>query len=1787
MAAVARQAPSPSYGGQGYQTYHQHHEAFHQQAYHQQHYPPQGQEYLPMQMSPTASHGTASAAVASASPARPTAPPFLPNGCLRHGHGKIVTMGFGTYEGQVRHNKATGNGRFSNLNGDVYEGQWLNDKKHGRGIYRNADGCYYEGQWEDDVKSGEGIETRTDGSTYQGQNWAGKKHGQGIYRSADKTVFEGRFVMDMIDGEGKCTFADGRIYTGQWQQNRMSGEGQMLWPTGQMYKGQYEHGQKSGIGTFSWPDGKSYYGQWVQGRQHGIGTYTDPTGKSWTGHWDSGRRVNQLTPAGLSPMQAEELRRQEAEEEAVERAKTAKLWKSKCDLQLSIEKGELSRDLLKELGGTRHGLPSGVFRLFEKLNLLEGCDLHSGEERNQITWSLKNCSPVFQDDQLQQYFVWLAGSMLVNKELLESYSQLQGSALLMRSAERQAVRRYLCVAWLAQDVLQQWANMAPADRKFFDDASVKLAKSTEWTDLELHEVQGILDRVRGRYIILEKVIKNREPKNVSFFLRQTPLDVLRTTWEDPKVSDQSASKACFFDLYEPLVEMGDRQALSELIEKLVEAYMWGNTDPSDALKQFMATGALLRPQRLKRSFLIHFVTVWNAKENEIRRGDYVRRDRLDSDGKSQDSTPKGGGGPSRWFRWTKRKTTSPSEDEQMSPLSPASKPTDLSITLIELALNDFGVRHPSMTPEDTDALKELFEAALLLTSGDSVHDWAKRLPIVRLELCCMLLEEVVSSHIATILRTAANKTSNLRYNEEEAKRLVADTEKWTHDHFSSPFWPERREHRLLRSIECCQLLRMYAKLDMSIGGSTIWKLIRELEADDADSNDCRAAVFCRICPPGSAIVAAIGQEVQRTLAPRCLPKEEIEKLLSYSGFFDPDIQSFLTNEYAANAVRQNLDGDADFHLLLLAIVKITSLKAVKRKQSPETVMMDVSTMCQANRFTLESTRKVCDEVIARKSKDFLPDGNGSGGFSLASFRECVSRLQLASDIIEFKSKGSHIETKKLIDSVKGVVGSFLQFPLCTWETNLGSLDTIVFFLEYMGKEDLSLAYQKLDADIQSALGDPAKKDDQRRNMLLKQLLDVVKLVYTQPLVELDVNNIAELQNVDIAQVIIGSAKKLRQEVRWCGVTFTPADWDDIISIAGTTAAAMREKFNVLMIPHHTQMITLIMLAIRTCGVGVPKLPKTMLGRVGTGEGKSWIIGMLAAFVVKRGRRLRAGLRAHVVIDNSTLKSRDFDTVSLFFEKLGIRASKKEEHLHNTAYEVVYCTGAEIWAQCRERQELGHSEEFEKTLQKVVLIVDEVDGLIIDGDANIQYMYPDDTLSDYADHWLRLLENGFNPEEPQEGDELLTEELKVALQKVHEAYYEAKEALRGRDFEWRGGFMYMVDKATGMIKVGWWDLWYEIRYWIDTQWEGRVTYKCIKSILCKKHCFTQYSCIFGLTGSLGQKAEQKFLAQHYDAVVFNVPYFLDTCRRGDGSQQCKPVVRSLNRGDIVQPSEEAQIEKVVDLACSKVGEVPVLIIAKDQSKVEEVASRINARLGTSDSDPSHERVLKLLEDPGNPETFVKLVDMATQPLWTDASKKGNKAWRISVTTAEGGRGHDYRVVDPAVDEKGGLLLILMWVSWSQREWVQFLGRTARQDHQGQVAVYLNGQSREVSDIPDAVDLRNPDQVVQTILAAGDAKMKVKCDKVGTHISRGTLMHRLTARYWRQQMQVGSTTQKQENVWRRLCRHYLADSCNEEILKQEFAAAFPPDEYLGVGAPPDSRCTGLTLGTNARGGRLVML
>ena len=88
-----------------------------------------------------------------------------------------------------------------------------------------------------------------------------------------------------------------------------------------------------------------------------------------------------------------------------------------------------------------------------------------------------------------------------------------------------------------------------------------------------------------------------------------------------------------------------------------------------------------------------------------------------------------------------------------------------------------------------------------------------------------------------------------------------------------------------------------------------------------------------------------------------------------------------------------------------------------------------------------------------------------------------------------------------------------------------------------------------------------------------------------------------------------------------------------------------------------------------------------------------------------------------------------------------------------------------------------------------------------------------------------------------------------------------------------------------------------------------------------------------------------------------------------------------------------------------------------------------------------------------EEWQTLIDDATKRLGTADDHR----CRVTVTDRFGGRGHDFRVVDKEANANGGMLVIATSIP-DEREWIQWKGRTARQDRPGQFHVVLNTKAK---------------------------------------------------------------------------------------------------------------------------------
>jgi len=91
-------------------------------------------------------------------------------------------------------------------------------------------------------------------------------------------------------------------------------------------------------------------------------------------------------------------------------------------------------------------------------------------------------------------------------------------------------------------------------------------------------------------------------------------------------------------------------------------------------------------------------------------------------------------------------------------------------------------------------------------------------------------------------------------------------------------------------------------------------------------------------------------------------------------------------------------------------------------------------------------------------------------------------------------------------------------------------------------------------------------------------------------------------------------------------------------------------------------------------------------------------------------------------------------------------------------------------------------------------------------------------------------------------------------------------------------------------------------------------------MCTPYMYNKYECIFGLTGSVGGQAERDYIEKTFNAVPYQVPLFLTTCR-GSGK------IPARNKGVIIEQNMEAMIRKVCDLTIENYQKVPVLIITQ--------------------------------------------------------------------------------------------------------------------------------------------------------------------------------------------------------------------------------------------------------------------
>lgn len=616
---------------------------------------------------------------------------------------------------------------------------------------------------------------------------------------------------------------------------------------------------------------------------------------------------------------------------------------------------------------------------------------------------------------------------------------------------------------------------------------------------------------------------------------------------------------------------------------------------------------------------------------------------------------------------------------------------------------------------------------------------------------------------------------------------------------------------------------------------------------------------------------------------------------------------------------------------------------------------------------------------------------------------------------------------------------------------LGHLETMLFFLKYAKSEDLSLTHQEF------------KKQTNILNPAVSGYLDWAQREYRPGKELVDLSRSHSLMDTSDVSAVL-QAMRPAQNSSFSGL-------DIFREIFYQWALCMRKQFNLLVLPHHTQVVCLLAFQ-RFLEAPVDDQIRALIAQVGTGEGKSMIVAALAIYVVVALKK-----KVHVVVDDETLLDRDFAAFRKLFESFNVLEDGKRRPLRamlcvseerlaaakgspglaarvDGSADICYCEAKHVQSFyasiARSEQD---SRDFDSYSGRV-LILDEVDALVIDEEPNEPFVYPNRELSQLATKVAQALLEGATPA----SDSLarLRSGHPAASRVVHEM---CKEWDRGQKMVPGEDFVYSKESGrycalqSGRANHKAWSLALECRNFKDSLGK-EIFYQERLFVMSRPRVFRRYHRILGLSGSIGSDPERRFLQETYRAAFFEVPPFLKTCR---GSPFHEPLPAKLGSSQApiyVEETTEAQTSRIAEVAFEARDRVPVLIIARDRVHADHLVESLQAAARSRGLGATSEDVVRSLSRTlyeAEPEQWKENLNRATMPLGQEQGR--NKSWRITVTDRRGGRGTDYRVDDSDVDGGGGLLLIPAVVPTSQREWTQFLGRTARQDRRGQFCAVL--------------------------------------------------------------------------------------------------------------------------------------
>lgn len=293
--------------------------------------------------------------------------------------------------------------------------------------------------------------------------------------------------------------------------------------------------------------------------------------------------------------------------------------------------------------------------------------------------------------------------------------------------------------------------------------------------------------------------------------------------------------------------------------------------------------------------------------------------------------------------------------------------------------------------------------------------------------------------------------------------------------------------------------------------------------------------------------------------------------------------------------------------------------------------------------------------------------------------------------------------------------------------------------------------------------------------------------------------------------------------------------------------------------HHTQSICYLILTKLMRDAQIPgRNGQCAIAKVGTGEGKSLIIAMLAVYAVLVHKK-----KVHIVSSNAVLRDRDLENYKKFFNAF-VKDVATGEHISSGAWDassdtdIMYCLYIDIASQYIRKMSAGHATDY----KNYILILDEVDEMIVDKAPVTRYVKEDVGRTTKVEDYFNMVKAGTRlPTDASNADKFLFTTCQDAV-KTGENMKEGKNYAKKCDFGGQERY-YLLDERnrfqenTTALKL----------QYLNTKLGLPPKYESPYQVICKPSVLQSYSFIVGLTGSTGGQAEEEFLKRTYKAKIF--------------------------------------------------------------------------------------------------------------------------------------------------------------------------------------------------------------------------------------------------------------------------------------------------------------------------------